>query len=261
MILDKFALNGKTALVTGGAGGIGRSLILGLAEAGADIAIADLNEEAMVAVSDQVRALGRRCLALRADVTQVADSDRMVQETIAAFDHLDILVNCAGTNIRKPTVEITEEDYNKVIGVNLKGTYFPCRSAGAVMTRQRRGKIINIASLNSFVAFAIISLYAASKGAVGQLTKSLAVEWAPYNIQVNAIAPGFIKTDFNRHLWQDPERLRWVVERTPAGRFGEPPEVVGAAVFLASEASDFVTGHILVVDGGFLAGSPWQTTW
>jgi gluconate 5-dehydrogenase len=253
---DLFDLQGKVALVTGGARGIGNALSNGLAEHGCDIVVIDLDRRFQKRVTRKIEKKGRECLFLPADVTDVASINEAVEKAVSHFGKIDILVNNAGIDIRKPALEFTEEEWNRIIDTNLKGAFFTTQAVGKVMTKRRQGKIINIASIMGLVGsppFQSIVPYCASKGGVVQLTKSFALEWAPYNIYVNAIAPGPVKTTLVQPLLAEKERYESVLRMIPLKRFARPEELVGPTIFLASKASDYVTGHILFVDGGWLA--------
>lgn len=254
MILDQMKLDGKVAVVTGGGRGIGEGAALALAEAGADVVLASRNEENLARVAEEIRGLGRQSLIVPTDVSCRDQIDAMVARTVETFGKLDILVNNAGMNIRVPSIEYREEDWDKVLNVNLKAVFLCCQAAGRPMMRQGGGKIINVASMTSVVGIPTIPAYCSSKGAVVQLTKTLAVEWASHHINVNAVGPGFIETDLTGPLRKDPERSNWILGRIPMGRWGRSDDLKGAFVFLASPASDYVTGTVLFVDGGWLAG-------
>ena len=243
-------LGGSVAVVTGGASGIGLAIATLYASFGAQVAIVDRNQEAAAEAAAQI---GRGAAAYSCDVTSSASVRETVQAVLAASGKVDILVNSAGRTLRTPTADVSEEDWEGVIGTNLTGTLRACQIFGRHMLERGSGRIINIASLSSFVALAEVAAYSASKAAVASLTKSLAVEWAQRGVNVNAIAPGVFRTSLNQHLLDETERGRELLLRTPMGRFGNVEEVAGAAVFLASDASSFVTGEIIAVDGGFLA--------
>jgi NAD(P)-dependent dehydrogenase (short-subunit alcohol dehydrogenase family) len=248
-----FHLEGKSALVFGGTSGIGRTIAVGLAEAGADVAPVSRRQQEVEKTAAEIRSIGRRSIALAADVTnrtQVQDVTRAVQ---SEFGRIDILVNSAGISGRVPSLALSQEQWDQIININLNGTWHACQSVGHVMKEQGGGRIINIGSLGSFVALYEVTPYCVSKAGVAMLTKCLAVEWAKYNINVNAIAPGVFETPLNRKLIHDPVRGGALLSRTPMKRFGQLEELVGAALYLASDLSSFTTGEILSVDGGFLA--------
>jgi len=248
---DPFRLDGMSALVTGAATGIGAAIATAFAAAGADVACHG-NARKPDATSQRVKDLGRKALSLRGDLARSETAAQLVEDTIQAFGRIDLLVNNAGTIRRSPAVEYSDEDWLTVIEVNLNSVFRLCQAAGRRMVRQGRGKIINIASLLSFQGGITVPAYAASKGGVAQLTKALANEWASQGVNVNAIAPGYVKTDNTAALQKDATRSRQILERIPAGRWAEPNDIAGAAVFLASSAADYVHGHVLAVDGGWL---------
>jgi len=254
MILDQMRLDGKVAVVTGGGRGIGKGAALALAEAGADVVLASRNGANLERVAEEIRGFGRQALAVPTDVSRSEDIDAMVGRAVETFGKVDVLVNNAGMNVRVPAIEYREEDWDRVLNVNLKAVFLCCQAAGRHMMQQGSGKIINIASMTSVIGVSTIPAYCASKGGIVQLTKTLAVEWAPHRINVNAVGPGFIRTDLTEPLQQDPERSNWILGRIPMGRWGTPDDLKGAFVFLASAASDYVTGTALFVDGGWLAG-------
>ncbi|HSS20431.1 MAG TPA: 2-dehydro-3-deoxy-D-gluconate 5-dehydrogenase KduD [Pyrinomonadaceae bacterium] len=250
-MLDAFKLEGKVALVTGASTGLGAALAIALAEAGADVACHG-NTHPPDASCAAVTKAGRRGFALIGDLGDSETPRKLIDETIARFGQVDILVNNAGTIRRAPATEYSEEDWTTVIEVNLSSVFRMSQLAGRHMITRGGGKILNIASLLSFQGGITVPAYAASKGGVAQLTKALANEWAAKNINVNAIAPGYMRTDNTRALQQDETRNRQILERIPAGRWGEPGDLGGAAVFLCSAASDYINGHVLVVDGGWM---------
>ncbi len=249
----QLSLKGKTALVIGGTSGIGLALAKGLAIAGADVITSGRRADLVRAATQEIQALGRRSLEVTCDVTDEATIQRLLEATRKVFGDVHILVNCAGRTKRTPTLDLSDAEWNSILETNLNGTLRTCRVIGRHMVERGYGRIINIASLSSFVALYEVAAYSASKAAVASLTKSLAIEWAQHNVCVNAIAPGVFRTDLNSTLLDGTERGKEFLLRTPMRRFGKVEELVGAAVFLASDAASFVTGHTLVVDGGFLA--------
>ena len=250
-VFDKFRLDSKVALVTGASTGLGAAIAIALAEAGADVACHG-NTHAPDATCTSVSQAGRKAFALTGDLGDRETPRRLIDNTIEHFGQLDILVNNAGTIRRAPATDYTEEDWAAVIEVNLSSVFRLSQLAGRHMIERGGGKILNIASLLSFQGGITVVAYAASKGGVAQLTKALANEWAAKNINVNAIAPGYMRTDNTRALQENETRNRQILERIPAGRWGEPGDVGGAAVFLCSRASDYINGHVLMVDGGWL---------
>jgi len=248
---NAFDLTGRVAIVTGANTGIGEGIAVALAEAGADVAL--VGRSSADETADRVRAAGRRAALIAADLSTIAPVGDVVAQTLSELGGLDILVNNAGIIRRADAVEFSEEDWDSVIDTNLKSVFFLSQAAGRHMIEKGRGKIINIASMLSFQGGIRVPSYTASKSGVAGLTKLLACEWASKGINVNAIAPGYIATSNTAALQADETRNRQIVERIPAGRWGQPSDLGGAAVFLASSASDYVNGHILAVDGGWLA--------
>lgn len=248
-----FDLTGRVALVTGAGRGLGRTMSLALAAAGADVAVVARTSIEIETLAAEVHELGREAIALTGDITRAADAERVVRSAIAHFGHVDILVNNAGINVRKPMLEITAEEFAHVLDTNLHGYFHCARAAGRHMVERRSGKVINISSIMGQVALPGQVAYASSKGAIEQMTKVLALEWAPHNVQVNAIGPTYFETDLTRPLFEDDERNAFITARTPMGRWGQPHELAGAVIFLASQASNYVTGHTLMVDGGWTA--------
>jgi 2-dehydro-3-deoxy-D-gluconate 5-dehydrogenase len=248
--MDLFALDGKRALVTGASRGLGAAMAAALASAGADVALHAA--ETCEATAERVRALGRRAACFVGDLADRAVVARAVPDAIDALGGLDILVNNAGIIRRAPAVDHSDEDWDAVIAVNLSSLFRLCRAAGQHMLPRGSGKIINVASLLSFQGGITIPGYAAAKGGVAQLTKALANEWASKGVNVNAIAPGYMVTANTARLREDQVRTRQITERIPAGRWGQPEDLSGAVIFLASRASDYVHGHVLVVDGGWM---------
>ncbi len=253
-----FGLEGKTALITGAGGGLGSELAAGLAGAGAAVALADLpGSEALGEVHDRLVEQGYVVSTVEADLADVSLAPTMVQQVVDRHGSIDILVNCAGINQREPILEVTPEVYDRIMGVNLRAVYFLSQAAARAMKDNGGGKIINIGSLTSTIALSEVSVYGCTKSAVAQLTKTMAVEWAKYHIQVNAIGPGFMRTALSDPVWADPNRRGWMEGRIPMCRGGRPDELVGVAILLAADASSYINGQIVFVDGGFLAGSPW----
>jgi len=251
-ILEQFRLDGRVALVTGATRGLGRAMALALAEAGADVVCHGL--PAADDTAAEVAALGRRAVALTADLADPSLQAGVIADAEAALGPLDILVNNAGIIRRAPAAEHPDEDWDAVLSVNLSAPFRLAREFGRrLIARGAPGKIVNVASLLAFQGGILVPSYAAAKGGLAQLTKALANEWAAHRINVNAIAPGYMRTENTAALQQDPTRSRQILDRIPAGRWGEPRDLAGTVVFLASAASDYVTGHVLVVDGGWLA--------
>jgi NAD(P)-dependent dehydrogenase (short-subunit alcohol dehydrogenase family) len=246
-------LNGSVAVVVGGTSGIGRAIAHGLARAGADVIPTSRRAEQVKTAAAEIEALGRRTLQLTSDVSDRSSLQNVLDETVKAFGKVDILVNSAGRTKRAPTIDFLENDWNAIMDTNLTGTLRSCQVFGRHMLARQYGRIINIASLSSFVSLHEVAAYSASKAAVASLTKSLAVEWASSGVCVNAIAPGVFRTALNQKLLDESDRGREFLLRTPMKRFGNVEELAGAAVFLASPAASFVTGEVLTVDGGFLA--------
>jgi len=250
---SKLDLNGKSAVVIGGTSGIGRAIALGLAEAGADVAPTSRRLDQVESTASEVEALGRRSLRATSDVTDRSSLQAVLDAAVQAFGKVDILVNAAGRTKKAPTLDFSEQDWNDILETNLTGMLRACQIFGRHMAERRYGRIINIASIGSFLGMLQVTAYSASKAAVASLTQSLAIEWAPYGICVNAIAPGVFPTALNQKLLEGTPRGNEWLMRTPMKRFGKVEELAGAAIYLASDAASYTTGSVLIVDGGILA--------
>jgi NAD(P)-dependent dehydrogenase (short-subunit alcohol dehydrogenase family) len=248
-----FDLSGKVAVVTGAGRGMGQPVALALARYGADLVISSRTISELEKVKVEIEALGCRALIHRMDVTKIPDIHAMVEAALKTFGHIDILVNNAGVNAPQWAEDVTEEAWDKVLNTNLKGLFFCAQAVGKVMIRQKKGKIINVSSQSGVVGLLQRAAYCSSKGGVNLLTKVLAIEWAKYNINVNAIAPTFIETPFTKPMFEKEGFRDYVLGNIPLGRVGTPEDVLGAVIYLASEASNLVTGHILLIDGGWTA--------
>ena len=253
MTFSKLELTGRTAVVIGGTSGIGRAIAHGMAQAGADVVCTSRRKDQVDAAAAEIESFGKRTLRVTSDVSDKASLELLLAACVTEFDKVDILVNSAGRTKRTPTLDLEQEEWDAIMETNLSGTLRACQVFGKHMVHNGYGRIVNIASLSTFVALYEVAAYAASKAAVASLTKSLAVEWAKRGVNVNAIAPGVFRTALNQKLLDESPRGAEFLTRTPMGRFGQVEELAGAAIFLASEAASFVTGEVLVVDGGFLA--------
>ncbi len=250
-MMNMFDLTGKTAIITGGTTGLGRGIAIALAEAGADIVIVDIVDDPDT--KERIAAMGNKVIQIQADLSKFEAIQSVVDKTIAEFGKVDILFNNAGIIRRVPAIDFPEKDWDDVMNINSKTVFFLSQAVARDMMKRKYGKIINTASLLSFSGGITVPSYAASKGAVAQITKALANEWAQYGLNINAIAPGYMITNNTALLRKNQERTESITERIPAGRWGHPEDIQGAAVFLASAASDYVNGHVLVVDGGWMA--------
>ena len=254
MGLDIFGLKDRVAIVTGASKGLGEAMSLALAQAGANVVMVSRNLEESRRVATEVASkTGCKTLGLCGDVTERADVENMTQEALSSFGRIDILVNNAGINIRKPLLELEDEDWERVLDTNLTGPMLCSRIIGKLMVEKRQGSIINLASILGFVGIPSRTAYSSSKAGLIGLTKTLALEWAPYNVRVNALCPGPFETPMNQSLLQVPETLQYFLSRIPLGRFGNPRELAGPVIFLASDASSFMTGTTLLIDGGWTA--------
>ena len=254
-----FSLAGKAVLITGASGGIGTTLALALAQAGAVVGVHGRTAEKVEETCRLVTAAGGEGIPLVADVGTVEANRQLLTDAMTKLGRLDVLVNCAGMNRRKPMIQVTEDDYDTIMAVNLRSVFFLCQAAHPHLKAQGGGKIINIGSMNATYGLGTLAVYGASKAGLAQITRVMAVEWAKDNIQVNSLVPGFIRTPLTeKPLWGDPQRAEWLHNRIPMRRGGEPDELVGACLLLAGPASSYMTGQAIHVDGGFLAGGSWE---
>ena len=249
--MNRFDLSGKVAIVTGASTGLGKGMSLGLAEAGADLVLVDYVGSTETA--EEIKAMGRKAITIVADLMTVSPIQSIVNETIRTFGKVDVLVNNAGIIRRTPAIDFSEKDWDDVMAINSKTVFFFCQAVAHDMMKRKYGKIINVASLLAFQGGILVPSYAASKGAVAQVTKALANEWAQHGITINAIAPGYMATNNTKALREDPVRSKTILDRIPAGRWGVPDDLKGPVMFLASQASDYMNGHVLIVDGGWMA--------
>jgi NAD(P)-dependent dehydrogenase (short-subunit alcohol dehydrogenase family) len=258
MLRKLFSLEGRTALLTGAGGGIGHALAEALAGAGAAVALQARTLDKVQGLAEGIGRAGGKAVCLTAELSALGAARDLVERARGALGRLDILVNCAAMNRRKPIREVTEDDWDTIMAVDLKSIYFMSQAAHAIMRGQGGGKIIHIGSLNSSYALGTVSVYGAAKGAVAQLTKVMAVEWAKDDVQVNCVIPGFVDTPLSKPLWAQPFKADWMRSRIPMRRPARPDEIAGPVLLLASPASSYVTGTTLVVDGGVLAGGWWE---
>jgi len=251
--MPKFTLEGKTAIVTGAARGIGREIALVFAHSGAHLILVDVLKEELMKTAEEMDRTGRKNLSIAADISNTKQIKRLIRDVLNEFDRIDILVNNAGVIDNNPATEVTEEQWDKTLNVNLKGLFFLSQAVGKHMVKERRGKIINIASQAGVIALPNHAAYSASKAGIISITKTLALEWGKFNINVNAIAPTVILTPLGKKAWADPQIQSEMLKKIPLGRFGEPSEVAAIALFLASEASSLITGSTIMADGGYTA--------
>jgi gluconate 5-dehydrogenase len=252
-----FSLEGKSALVTGSSSGIGQELAIALAEAGAVVGVNGRNQERVEKTCSMIEEIGGKAVALITDLQDVEDCRKLITKANIALGRLDILINCAATNRRKPIADVTQDDFDTIVAVNLRSIYFLSQAVYPIMRSQGGGKIINIGSINNYYGLDTVSVYGLTKGGLTQLTKVMAVEWADDNIQVNCITPGFFLTPLSKPLWDDEKKAKWLHSRIPARRAGSPKDLVGVTLLLSSDASSYITGTSIIVDGGFLAGGSW----
>jgi 2-deoxy-D-gluconate 3-dehydrogenase len=258
MLNELFSLKDKVALVTGGSGDIGKAIASAFAEAGAHLALNGQTQAKLVKVQRELGAHGNRVETFLADVSEPATAKALVARVSETFGGIDILVNCAGINRRKPILDVTLDDYEKIMNVHLRGTFFLSQAVAPIMAQRGGGKIINIGSATIHTGVADVSVYGAAKAGMDALTRTMAVEWAEHNIQVNTLAPGFIMTDLTKEgLWANERRSKWLLDRIPMKRAGLPEEMAGVALVFASKASSYLTGQTIHIDGGFAAGSKW----
>lgn len=251
---DLFGLKGKVAIVTGGGSGLGHGYSVNLAKAGATVVVFGRKLEPLTKTVNEITAAGGNAIAMQGDITKVSEIESTMKTIVEQFGRLDILVNNAGTEIAEPVFDVTEEHFQTILDVNLKGTYMAAKTAAKYMKEQKSGKIVNIASLGSFIGLAESTVYCCSKGAVVQFTKALSLELAPFGVNVNAIAPGYFLTEMTRPFFEDEKHSAWILDRIPLKKVGTEDDLAGTAVFLSSKASDYITGQTLIVDGGWLAG-------
>lgn len=253
--MSSFDLTGKVAIVTGASRGLGQTFARALARAGADLVITSRALDSLTAFREEIESFGRRAIALELDVRHEESIRNMVSRAATAYPRLDILVNNAGCNVRKPAVDVTWDDWNRILDTNLRGAFFVAQGVAKQMIPNRRGRIINIGSVTSVMGYAGLGPYGASRGGIRQLTMSLADDWGPHGITVNCLAPGWFKTDQNTVMYEDPEWVAYLVDRIPIRRPGRPSDLAGPIVFLASDASEYITGQTLLVDGGISTGA------
>jgi NAD(P)-dependent dehydrogenase (short-subunit alcohol dehydrogenase family) len=254
-----FSMEGKRVIITGAGGSIGSLTAQAMAERGAVIGLQDISADKVEAVRERIEAVGGRAIALISDLSTAAGAAQMVREGATQLGGVDVLINGAGINRRKPIADVTAEDFDAIVSVNMRAVYFASQAAHAVMKPAGGGAIVNLSSLSARFSFNTISVYAATKAAVTSMTRSCAREWATDGIRVNCIEPSVIKTEFTKPLWGEPHRQRWFDETTPIGRLALPEEMIGSIIFLATDASAYITGQSIVIDGGILSGADWDS--
>jgi NAD(P)-dependent dehydrogenase (short-subunit alcohol dehydrogenase family) len=252
-----FSLAGKSVLITGASSGIGATLAVAYAQAGAQVGVHGRDHARVEQTCREVEAVGGKAVPLYADLEDVQACCDLIAETHEKLGRLDILINNAGINRRKPISAVTEDDYESITGTNIRAVFFLSQAAHPLMKKQSGGKILHIASLSVFYALDTVSVYGLSKGAVAQLTKVQAIEWAADNIQVNCITPGFVRTPLTKPVWDDPQKANWLLTRIPARRAAEPDDLIGAALLMTTPSGNYITGQNIIIDGGFLAGGSW----
>jgi NAD(P)-dependent dehydrogenase (short-subunit alcohol dehydrogenase family) len=257
--LARFSLAGKNVLLTGSGGAIGSLLAVEVAAAGARVALQDLTEDRVRTPAERIRAAGGEAITLGTDLSDAANCAGVVDSAAAALGGLDVLINCAGINRRKPIDDVTIEDFDAIVSVNMRAVFFLSQAAHPHLTARGGGAIVNLSSLSARHSYRTISVYGATKAAVSGMTRSFAREWARDAIRVNCVEPAVVQTEFTKPLWDDPQRGRWFAEHSPLGRLAQPEEIVGAVIFLASDASSYITGQSIVIDGGITSGADWDS--
>lgn len=257
VLKELFSLDGRVALVTGASGGIGREIAMTLAMAGARVAISGRSSERLERTRHAISDAGGDALPFVAELDDLGTIDALLADIDKALGPIDILINCAGINQREPILEVDPSTFTRIIDINLRSPYFLSQAVLPIMSKQGGGKIVNIGSLTTSWGVGNLSVYGLSKSAIGQMTRVMAVEWAPHNVQVNCLCPGWIETELTKPLWNDSDKRKWILDRVPAARPGRPKDLVGMALYLSSQAASYTTGQTFYVDGGFTAGGQW----